>query len=119
MVKLIKTLRSEENICGIIPDGPKGPRHKVQPGIILMAKKLNFPIIPISYSAKYLKVFNSWDRFVLPYPFNQCTLIYGDPLWMTKDKTQDGIQKDKKRLENELNRITQKADAIYNHNQIE
>jgi lysophospholipid acyltransferase (LPLAT)-like uncharacterized protein len=39
----------------LTPDGPKGPRYKVQMGIIELAKLTGKPIIPLTYSASKKK----------------------------------------------------------------
>ena len=33
----------------ITPDGPKGPGREAQIGAVLMAERLGFPIIPVSF----------------------------------------------------------------------
>lgn len=39
-------------ILGITPDGPKGPRHRVQAGVIVAAQAAGIPIVPIAFVAK-------------------------------------------------------------------
>ena len=34
----------------ITPDGPKGPRHCVQPGVVALAKFTGLPIIPLAFA---------------------------------------------------------------------
>ena len=116
MAKLIKALKEEIRPGGMVPDGPRGPRFKVQPGIITLAQKTGYPIVPISYSAKRLKVFASWDRFILPYPFNKGCLIYGTPISVPGKLDADGRELHRMRLEEELNRITKTVDHYYGHN---
>jgi lysophospholipid acyltransferase (LPLAT)-like uncharacterized protein len=99
----------------VIPDGPQGPRFKVQPGVITLAKKTGCAILPISYSAKRIKVFNSWDRFILPYPFTNCRVIYGKLLYVPKDADREAELKCRMQLEMELRRITEDADTYFGH----
>jgi lysophospholipid acyltransferase (LPLAT)-like uncharacterized protein len=113
--KLIKTLRAENRPGVVIPDGPRGPRFKVQPGVILLAKKTGYPIVPATYSAKKAKIFSSWDRFMLPFPFTKCRMIYGRPVAVPDDVDQAGLEKCRKALEDELNRITALADSAFGH----
>ncbi len=115
LAQLIKTLKEEIRPGAMIPDGPRGPRFKVQPGVITLAQKTGYPIVPVSYSAKRLKVFASWDRFILPYPFNNGCLIYGDPLIIPYKLKPEAREMYRVRLEKELNRITKEADGYYNH----
>jgi lysophospholipid acyltransferase (LPLAT)-like uncharacterized protein len=81
----------------------------------MLAKKTGYPIIPVSYSAKKIKVFSSWDRFILPYPFTRCRLVYGKLISVPPDADPIGLENCRKSLENELNRITKSADRHFGH----
>jgi lysophospholipid acyltransferase (LPLAT)-like uncharacterized protein len=115
MSRLIKDLKTNMRPGSIIPDGPQGPRFQVQPGVIMLAKKTGYPIISVSYSAKKIKVFSSWDRFILPYPFTRCRLVYGKLISVPPDADLIGLENCRKSLENELNRITKSADRHFGH----
>jgi hypothetical protein len=99
----------------VIPDGPRGPRFIVQPGVILLAQKTGYPIVPVSYSARNLWVFNSWDRFVVPRPFTRCRVVYGSPLKVAPDTGRQGIETYRKQLENDLVRLTRNVDRHFGH----
>lgn len=62
------------------PDGPRGPVHEVQPGVILAAAATGFPIQPVALAASRAKLLSSWDRFVVPLPFSRVHFVYGQPL---------------------------------------
>lgn len=64
----------------ITPDGPRGPREVVKPGIIELSQKSGLVIVPVSCSSQRKKIFKSWDRFLLPFPFSKVILIFGPPL---------------------------------------
>jgi len=112
---LITCIRAQIRPAVIIPDGPQGPRFKVQPGIITLAKKTGYPIVPVSYSARNVKIFNSWDRFLLPHPFTQCRIVYGEPVRVAGDADPQTASDCRLRLEQELCRITAAADRFYGH----
>jgi lysophospholipid acyltransferase (LPLAT)-like uncharacterized protein len=115
LARLIKEMRDHRRIGGVVPDGPQGPRHKVQPGVIFLAQKTGYPIIPVTYSAKRSKRFNSWDRFLLPYPATTCLLVYGQPITVPSGSDPELIQDCRRQLEEELMRITTDADARFGH----
>ncbi|AGB42295.1 hypothetical protein Halha_2421 [Halobacteroides halobius DSM 5150] len=83
LLKLVKEIRRGKNVA-ITPDGPTGPRHKVKSGILYLAQKTNSTIIPLGVSFSKKKVFNSWDKFELPYPLAKGALVYGKPLEVTE-----------------------------------
>ena len=113
--QMIKSLKEKRRPAGIIPDGPQGPRFKVQPGIITLAKKTGFPIVPVTYSSSRVKVFNSWDRFIMPIPFARCQVIYGDPVSVPGNADPAATSDCRLRLEQELCRITTAADHFFGH----
>ncbi|MCV4784755.1 hypothetical protein OFM36_35525, partial [Escherichia coli] len=52
-------------------DGPRGPRYRVKPGPILLAKKSGRPIIPLSFEYKRRIEAGSWDKMQIPLPFSR------------------------------------------------
>jgi len=65
---------------GITPDGPRGPKYRVQYGVIRLAQLTQAPIIPVSYLLSHKISFNSWDGFMVPLPFARATLRIGPPI---------------------------------------
>ncbi len=112
---LIKNIKEKQRIGLIIPDGPQGPKFKVKLGIIILARETGYPILPFSYSAKKIKVFASWDRFILPYPFTKCLGIYGKPFYVPKNAGKDDLMRYRNLLEKELNCLTIEADSCFSH----
>ena len=115
MAGMIKALKEEVRPAAFTPDGPQGPRFKVKPGVITLAKKTGYPIIPLSYNAARIKVFNSWDRFILPKPFSTCKLIYGEPIYVPASIDDVEEKQYLEKLQNEMDRITHWVDHHFNH----
>lgn len=115
LVQIKKNMQSSQKPAAVVPDGPQGPRHKVQPGVIVLAKNTGLPILPITYSAKHRKVFDSWDRFILPLPATPCIIKYGRPIKVRTGAGQNWLGHYTTEVENELNRITAEADAHFGH----
>ncbi len=63
---------------GITPDGPKGPRHKVADGIVVMAQKADVKIVLVEIKPSSFWQLNSWDKFVIPKPFGTITYYISD-----------------------------------------
>jgi hypothetical protein len=64
----------------ITPDGPRGPRHSVNPGPAWMARETGFPILPLGCAADRSWHLKSWDRFTIPKLGARVALAYGQPL---------------------------------------
>jgi len=76
----------EGGILAITPDGPKGPQHEVQPGIVFMAQRAGCPIIPIGVGASSRRLMKAWDEYLVPLPFSKAALVFGEPLNVGKDE---------------------------------
>jgi lysophospholipid acyltransferase (LPLAT)-like uncharacterized protein len=61
------------------PDGPRGPRRVVKPGILAAAARSGAWVLPIHAEADRCWRLRSWDRFVVPRPFARVRIGYGAP----------------------------------------
>ena len=73
----IKELKSASDL-GITPDGPKGPRHEVADGIIIMAQKAQVKIVVVEIKPSSYWQLKSWDKFVIPKPFGLISYYISD-----------------------------------------
>jgi len=86
----------------ITPDGPRGPRYRVQQGIIGLAQRTGAPVYPVSWIMDRKIELPSWDRFMIPLPFARCTIIIGEPLSIQKTRTEEEFEGECRRLEEAL-----------------
>ncbi len=97
----------------ITPDGPRGPRYRVQNGIIELASRTGKAIIPVTFNASRKKIFGSWDRFLLPYPFSRGVFIWGEPLLVPRQMDGHTFEQKRLLLEKTLSEITDRADRRF------
>ena len=95
----------------LTPDGPRGPIYKVQPGILFLAKKTGWPIIPVGTALSHKIKVGSWDRMRVPLPFGKAAFYYGTPIYI---KTQEDMPAATVELEKQLNEMTDKANLFIN-----
>jgi lysophospholipid acyltransferase (LPLAT)-like uncharacterized protein len=76
---------AEGGVLAFVPDGPRGPSQKVQPGVAYFAQRLGFPILPVANSAWPRWLAPSWDRFLVPYPFARAVWVNGEPIRVGPD----------------------------------
>jgi lysophospholipid acyltransferase (LPLAT)-like uncharacterized protein len=75
---LIEVMRDGHDI-GITPDGPRGPMYVVEPGVLVVTRRNQAPMVLIG--AEFLRAWRlkSWDRFYIPLPFSRvrlrCTVL--------------------------------------------
>ena len=75
MVRLLR----KGHPAAITPDGPRGPRHELQSGILMISAMSGCPIVPYHFVADRQWVFTSWDRHRLPKPFSTVWISVGKP----------------------------------------
>lgn len=80
-------LLGEGDDIALMVDGPHGPLHSVKNGAVRLAKMSGAPIVPVGW---YCKQFNfvrlpSWDSMWAP--ISDCNIInlYGEPIYVPKD----------------------------------
>ncbi|NCY22486.1 DUF374 domain-containing protein [bacterium] len=62
---------------GITPDGPRGPKGRVQDGVLAVSQASGLPIIPVTTHLSRKWELPSWDRFQIPQPGALCRLVVG------------------------------------------
>lgn len=99
---IFKALKRKEGVV-IVGDGSRGPRHKFQPGSLLIASRTGSCLIPMVFDANWKTHLNSWDRFMIPWPFAKCVFSLGDPIFLPSDIKEEELQKEQKDIESKLN----------------
>lgn len=67
----------------ITPDGPRGPRHSVADGVVVLSQKLDLPIIAQNVVPSRYWRLKSWDQFIIPKPFGTLKFYASDPFKVT------------------------------------
>lgn len=78
LVRMIRAVKEGWDF-GITPDGPKGPRQKLKPGVLALARKTGAWIVPVCVSFDRFVELKTWDAMVVPLPFAACTVTFGAP----------------------------------------
>jgi lysophospholipid acyltransferase (LPLAT)-like uncharacterized protein len=95
----LSTALSEGYNVAITPDGPRGPKYQVQPGIISLAQVTGVPIVPIGIKAKRKKELRSWDAFQVPLPFTACSAVFAPIIKVARDATAEDREQARAALE--------------------
>jgi len=90
------------HLLGITPDGPRGPAEKLKPGLVYLASRTGWPVVPVAAAARSAWVFRSWDRFRVPRPFARVVVDYGDPIAVPAGLDGDALELWRSRVERAL-----------------
>jgi lysophospholipid acyltransferase (LPLAT)-like uncharacterized protein len=104
----VKLLKQGVHI-GIAPDGPRGPYHRVNPGVVRMAYATDSPITPLGLYYSMKLTLNSWDRFQVPLPFGRITVLIGRPFQIDSTLPKESLGGAEKQLEGRLDELNEKA----------
>jgi 3-deoxy-D-manno-octulosonic-acid transferase len=97
-------------LVAITPDGPNGPRRKVQQGALALARLADAPVVPVGAVCRGITL-KTWDRMVLPLPFGRGVLTSADPLFL---ETLSGQADPALVLEQALNQAMERAASHWN-----
>lgn len=110
----IFNLLKQDEYIGITPDGPRGPNQIVSEGIIKISKSSQVPIIPIGFASTRNRRLNSWDSFLITYPFSKCAFVWGDPINVPLELNKNEIEKYQNILQNKINECVKNAEQQLN-----
>ncbi len=97
------------------PDGPRGPSRVVQDGLVLLARKSGVPVYAVGSSARRRWLAPTWDRYMVPLPFTRLFAVIGPPMTLAPDATEEEQEAFRQKVEADLNRVEQLAEAQAGH----
>ena len=106
--ELTAAVRAGDDVA-VVPDGPRGPRERAQPGLVLLAAATGAPIVPCAFAARPARRLHSWDRFLVPLPFARAAVVFGKPAFVPRDADRETARAD---LERALAEVTESADRL-------
>jgi lysophospholipid acyltransferase (LPLAT)-like uncharacterized protein len=94
----------------VVPDGPRGPREVVKPGIVALAALSGAAIVPVALGASSAWRLDSWDGFRIPRPFARCVVRFGEPIAVSRAADPDAREAARKEIETALHAVSDAAD---------
>ncbi|MGH7592346.1 MAG: lysophospholipid acyltransferase family protein, partial [Gemmatimonadales bacterium] len=81
---LLGAIRTLADGCtvAITPDGPRGPRRAIKPGVVHAAQRAGAMILPLHAVSPSAWSLRSWDRLLVPKPFARVEVGYGEPFFV-------------------------------------
>jgi len=98
---MINILKGEKGIILITPDGPRGPRHVIKPGVAVAARESSTKIFSFSWKAKSFWQLNTWDKMQIPKPFTTLNVTFGQAV-MLPESDKSSLEQDIRILQDYL-----------------
>jgi len=90
LVSLTRAVRSGDH-AGVTPDGPKGPRRVLKPGVVALAKLTGRPFVVMGIDCRSAWQLRSWDKFALPKPFSRVDITFEDVACPSRDADEEAV----------------------------
>jgi lysophospholipid acyltransferase (LPLAT)-like uncharacterized protein len=86
-------------------DGPRGPRHRVKPGPVALARASGPALTTFHAAVDKAVVLNSWDRLVIPLPFARVLVRVGKLIRVPVDARDEDLERYTAELQATLDRV--------------
>jgi hypothetical protein len=106
---LARAIRAGREVV-VVPDGPRGPREVLKPGVIALARLSGAPIVPTAVGASREWRLRSWDEFRIPQPFARCVVRFGEPIHVSRAADRPGEEAVRKEVEAALRGLSWQVD---------
>jgi lysophospholipid acyltransferase (LPLAT)-like uncharacterized protein len=80
--EMVDHMRSQPGVIyGITTDGSKGPVHRMKRGAVQIAATTGAPVVVFKTWCKRYVLLPTWDRTMVPLPFNRISYVFAGPFW--------------------------------------
>ena len=107
--ELTRAVRAGREVV-VVPDGPRGPREVLKPGVIVLARLSGAPIVPMAVGASREWRLRSWDEFRIPRPFARCVVRFGEPIRVSRTADRAAEEAARKEVEGALRGLSWQVD---------
>jgi lysophospholipid acyltransferase (LPLAT)-like uncharacterized protein len=92
-------------------DGPRGPRYKVKPGPVALARSSGVALTMFHIAVEKAWVLNTWDRLIIPKPFSRVMMRFGKLIPVPADTSDEELERYQRELQDSLDRVREFAGA--------
>jgi lysophospholipid acyltransferase (LPLAT)-like uncharacterized protein len=111
ILQLVRDMRKGRP-AGFTVDGPRGPARVAQPGAIWLARATGNPVLPFHLEASAHWTAKSWDRTQIPKPYSTVALVVGEPIEVTRETSDDGLEAVRAGLDERLRALETRAQEL-------
>lgn len=97
---MVTALQDGKKVLIVTPDGPRGPKHRLKPGIAMAAVHTGASIVTMSWVSSRSWKMPTWDEMTFPKPFSTIDVRFGDAVnFVESTPVADAVAKLEKSLE--------------------
>lgn len=83
----------------VTPDGPRGPKYELGPGVIYLAGKRRAPILPVHASFSKAWTLKTWDGFRIPFPFSRISVRIDPYEFIPETDSDEAFERERIRIQ--------------------
>jgi lysophospholipid acyltransferase (LPLAT)-like uncharacterized protein len=111
-IRQMMTTAKDQHIV-ITPDGPRGPRRKMQNGIVFLASHTGRAIVPTAYACiRSWRIKGSWTDLLIPKPFTKIFLLAGEPVEVPPDLSREEVARYTVLVQEEMDRLSDEVERM-------
>lgn len=99
--ELVAAMKEGKDVI-VTPDGPRGPKYTLNPGVIKIGQLTQALLVPVHVRYSAYWQLKTWDGFRIPKPFSKIQFIIAEAHRIAEDKDADGCESDRVRLQSVL-----------------
>jgi lysophospholipid acyltransferase (LPLAT)-like uncharacterized protein len=96
--ELMRLVRAGRDIA-ITPDGPRGPRYTLGPGVVSLAQITGAAVVPLHAHFSRSHSMRTWDGFIIPLPFSKVSITIGDAVRIAPTNDEGSFENARQNLE--------------------
>jgi len=108
-LEMMRWLKKGGHIA-VTPDGPRGPARVMTEGTLKLAQAGGVPLIFFTAAMKNQTRLKSWDKQIVPFPFNKGVVMWRSFGNIPKDLDEEGFEAMRKAAEDALSALCDEAD---------
>jgi lysophospholipid acyltransferase (LPLAT)-like uncharacterized protein len=112
LVEMLGVAARGENLA-FTPDGPRGPRHVAQMGVVVASQATGLPVLPVALLSRPKVVFRSWDRTELPMPFARVIYLYGEPVHVPRRLAHEEMEQWRLEIESRMKALVEEGERDF------
>lgn len=98
LVKLVERVRAGDDVA-FTPDGPRGPRYEMQPGVVKIAQLTGAPVFPVHVRYSKAWELKTWDGFRIPVPFSRVDVVFDELRTVDRTEGEEAFEMKREELE--------------------
>lgn len=94
----------------VTPDGPRGPRRTMKPGIAFMASRTGKPVVPTAFACRrFWSLGTGWTDLVVPKPWTAVVALTGDSIRVPESASRSELDQYTQQIQREMDRLNAQA----------